>query len=166
MHIQSFHKSYKKQGWITVEFCFLYTNYISIALCQFSVTVAVAGFSLFFSWRVKLRIRPRTLCRLWLNEFSLLLSRELIEDSDDPRTLPSKFKSSDTSLLFIGAVVNPLALTTQAWKRLRICYAVKAPVVVLKLDLTENKYQLIMNITLRQSGTLRNRFRLLWQCPP
>ena len=86
----------------------VFTNRIFIALCQLSVTVA--GFGLFLFGPVKLRIRPRTRCRLTFSVLSLLLSRGLDKGSDDPRPLLVKTDRSDTST---GAVVNPLALTTQ-----------------------------------------------------
>ena len=70
----------------------------------------MAGFGLFLPGPVKLRIRPRTLCRATLSAFSLLLSRELVTESDSPRPRLAKMDRSDTSK---GAVVNPLALTTQ-----------------------------------------------------
>ena len=91
------------------KWCFKSLFSIFIALCQFSVTVA--GFGLFLFGPVKLRIRPRTLCRLTFSVFSLLLSRGLDKGSDDPRPLLAKIDRSDT--LSTGAVVNPLALTTQ-----------------------------------------------------
>lgn len=99
--------------------CVYFTNHIFIALCQFSVTVA--GFGLFLFGPVKLRIRPRTLCLFRLNVLILLLSIGLDKGSDDllvlvsdprsdPRPLLVKTERSDTSS---GAVVKPLALTTQ-----------------------------------------------------
>ena len=72
-----------------------------------------AGFGLFLSGPVKLRIRPRTLCRLIFNVLSLLLSKGLVEESGNPRLLLAKIDLSDSLLLSTGAVTNPLALTTQ-----------------------------------------------------
>ena len=93
----------------------IFTNHTFIALCQFSVTVA--DFGLFLPGPVKLRIRPRTLCRFICKVFSLLLSSWLCEDSDGfPRPLLAKTDWSDTSLLPNGAVVKPLALTTHAYE--------------------------------------------------
>ena len=73
----------------------------------------MAGFGLFLSGPVKLRIKPRTLCRLTFNVLSLLLSSELVDESANPRLLLAKIDLSDSSPLPVGAVTNPLALTTQ-----------------------------------------------------
>ena len=79
----------------------------------------MAGFGLFLPGPVKLRMRPRTLWRATLSAFSLLLSRELETESDSPRPLLAKMDRSDTSN---GAVVNPLALTTQDYKKRKLNY--------------------------------------------
>ena len=73
----------------------------------------MAGFGLFLYGPVILRIKPRTLCRLIFKVLILLLSRGVVEESADPRLLPTNTDLLETPLFPIGAVTNPLALTTQ-----------------------------------------------------